>query len=575
MKKLLLLLCVIPYMTHAQSGSDYFDANQVKALISPVANHFWDYNESHFYVPQDSGLKSIFVSTFWMGGKDAGGQLHLGAERFRQTGADFLPGPYSTTGNYNTTASSPWDRVWIVERQEIQDWLDDPYQNAVPQSVLDWPAHGDVSLGQAANLAPFVDMDGDGVYDPINDFDYPAIKGDQCVLFLFNDDAILHTESGGQKMGIEVMGMAYGFNCSPDSALNHTLFMEYNVTNRSSADYTDCFVGLWTDFDLGNAQDDYIGCDPTRNLYYVYQGDDEDDDAGGSLGYGTNLPSQGVRILEGVRMDPDNQDNIPSVDSLGNYYGFGMDDGTVDNERLGLSYFMYHNNSAGPTGDPTIAADYYLMMSGHWKDGTQLTYGGNGYDPMNQNAIPARFMFADSLDTANYSTYGVPPSNNSHWTEETAGNPPGDRRAFGSMGPFSLASEASVDFTIAYVFGQKQGDRLGAITKMKAFSDQVQAAYDAGIGSCGDFVPEFTIGIEAQSDVRFALYPNPTNGRLTVGGLKSPTRFSVMDVQGRTVGSGTVLPANPIIDLQDVSPGIYTITLDSETGIGHKKVIVQ
>lgn len=578
MKRLTLLLAMITttlQLSIAQTGSGYFDANNIEALISPVANHFWDYNDSQFHVPKDAGATSIFLSTFWMGGLSSSGQLHLGAERFRQTGADFHPGPYSSTGNYNTTASNPWDRVWIVNRVDIETWLDNPYQNTVPQSVLDWPAHGDTTMGESANLAPFVDVNGDGLYNPANDFDYPAIKGDQCVLFLFNDDALLHTESGGQTMGIEVMGMAYGFDCPEDSALYQTLFMEYHITNRSTSDYNDCYVGLWTDFDLGNPSDDYLGCDPTRNLYYVYQGDNEDESASDNIGYGTNLPAQGVRVLEGIRMNPDNTDNAPSLDSLGNYYGFGMNDGTVDNERLGLSHFMVHSNSTGPFGDPIVATDYYNLMSGRWKDGTGLTFGGNGYDPMNQNAVPARFMFADSTDSVLYNTYGVVPGSSTIWTEVTAGNLPGDRRGVGSMGPFTMESNESVDFTIAYVFAQKEGDRLGAITKMKEYSDHVQAAFESGTSDCGDFIPGFTIGIEEQKEVRFAVYPNPAEDRIRVRGLSEQTDYALFDTQGRLVLQGQLTPGSAEIDLGTFTPGVYSIQLDAESHSERKKLIVR
>ncbi|PIZ05521.1 MAG: hypothetical protein COY57_06840, partial [Flavobacteriales bacterium CG_4_10_14_0_8_um_filter_32_5] len=42
----------------------------------------------------------------------------------------------------------------------------------IPDVILNWPAHGDPSLGQDWHLAPFYDRDGDDFYDP-SQGDYP------------------------------------------------------------------------------------------------------------------------------------------------------------------------------------------------------------------------------------------------------------------------------------------------------------------------------------------------------------------------------------------------------------------
>ncbi|MEQ9187176.1 MAG: T9SS type A sorting domain-containing protein [Cryomorphaceae bacterium] len=558
-----------------QTGWDYFDANNIEAIISPVANHFWDYSDNHYFIPKDSGTTSIFTSTLWIGGVDSTGLLHLAAERFRQSGKDYLPGPYSSTDDYHFTTTSPWDRVWVINKQEVEDWLDNPFSNPVPQSVLDWPAHGDASLGQASNLVPFVDMNGDGNYDPVNDFDYPAFKGDQTVLFLFNDDGLLHTESGGQQLGVEIWGMAYGFNCPEDEALHNTLFMEYHITNRSDMDYFDCAVGLWNDFDLGNAQDDYIASDVTRNLFYVYNGDDEDQDANGKTGYHFNLPAQGVRILSGIQMDDDDLDNQPSVDTLGNYYGFGMDDGIIDNERLGLAHFTMHNNSAGPTGDPSNATEYDRFMNGYWKDGTPITYGGTGYDPNDSTVIRARCMFADSGDSVHYNTYGTVPSGGPIWTEAAAGNTPGDRRGVGSMGPFDLSAGEEVDFTIAYVFAQKPYDRLGAVTKMKAASDHIQELFDTQITECGPFDPGLTVGVEDAASSQLALYPNPAGAFATVTGLATQASYLIIDMKGATVASGKLSAGRAVIDLSALPSGVFVVQVMQEDTTDQIRLIKQ
>ena len=71
--------------------------------------------------------------------------------------------------------------------------------------------------------------------------------------------------------------------------------------------------------------------------------------------------------------------------------------------------FLFHNNASGPIGDPGSATDYYNFLRGIWKDGTPMTFGGNGYDPTNPNAIPAGYMFPGDTDPLNWGTDGVDP----------------------------------------------------------------------------------------------------------------------------------------------------------------------
>ena len=46
----------------------FSDANNIKALISPFGNHFWDLEEAKFEVPKGSGKNAVFSSALWMGG---------------------------------------------------------------------------------------------------------------------------------------------------------------------------------------------------------------------------------------------------------------------------------------------------------------------------------------------------------------------------------------------------------------------------------------------------------------------------------------------------------------------------
>lgn len=45
------------------------------------------------------GIQAIFAGAIWLSAKDAGGNLKLAAQRFRQGNSDFYAGPLDNTGN--------------------------------------------------------------------------------------------------------------------------------------------------------------------------------------------------------------------------------------------------------------------------------------------------------------------------------------------------------------------------------------------------------------------------------------------------------------------------------------------
>ncbi|MBK9593571.1 MAG: hypothetical protein IPO32_19420 [Crocinitomicaceae bacterium] len=53
--------------------------------------------------------------------------------------------------------------------------------------------------------------------------------------------------------------------------------------------------------------------------------------------------------------------------------GIGFGDGIIDNERMGMSKFLYYNNGGGGAQtDPQSAQEYYNYLTGYWKDGTHF-----------------------------------------------------------------------------------------------------------------------------------------------------------------------------------------------------------
>jgi hypothetical protein len=494
--------------------------NNTKALIQSGGDMWWDFNRARYEIPSGSEKTSLFAGSLWLAGQDVSGQFKVAALRFRQIGNDYWTGPLSTIdAEIDPQTCQDYDRHWETTRSmvaEFRAWWEagqfDQENNTntqeelysgytIPAVIEEWPAHGRnfSPYNEDYYLAPFFDRNGDGDYNPA-DGDYPGyvlsgqsdcsrrvrdIYGDQNLWWVFNDKGNIHTESNGQAIGMEIRAQAFAFATTDE--VNNMTFYNYELINRSTFELTDTYFGQWVDGDLGNAQDDYVGVDVQRGLGYFYNGDDEDEDAQGQLGYGINPPAIGVDFFQGPFQENDFKDNCLCLNDYaaaiaddGIIYpgqGAGYGDGIVDNERYGMRKFLYHNNASGPQGDPSNATDYYNMLRGLWRDGTPMTYGGNGYDPANPNAIPAGYMFPGNTDPEGWGTGGIKQDN---WTEVTAGNSPADRRFVQSSGPFRLGPGAVNNITVGVVWMQaSSGGRLASVELMRRADDKTQALFDS------------------------------------------------------------------------------------------------
>lgn len=476
-QKLLLLIATLMLafdMTAQWHPDAEIDINNVKTTLFGTGTFFrmrgGENTDQGYIVPATGDASTIYQNTLWIGGLDADDSLHLAAVRFNQMGEDFWSGPLRVTdASTDIFNVMKYHHVWKVSRAEIESLIANPGGD-IPEDILTWPGNGNVADGFAATLAPFVDVDGDGVYDPHNG-DYPDILGDMALFCIYNDNYdyydngyVVHGETGGGALGIEVHCMLYGFNNPDDEILNNTLFMRQWIYNRSANDYHDVYVGYWTDYDIGYARDDYNGCNVQNGYYYAYNA--RPIDGSGEPGsYGTNPPSQIIMILGGPTMNADNLDNPKYingqqiVDESINGLGFG--DGIVDNERLGMTAFVYHDNNSAINGDPTDANEYYNLMQAKWKNGEPIMYGGTGVPGWPGTVGPeCKFMFPYDSDPYNWGTGGVIPGggynqNNFYWSEHTgnngAPNSPGDRRGLASSGPFTFESGTVQVIDRAYI----------------------------------------------------------------------------------------------------------------------------
>jgi len=586
----------ILFRIHDKSYS-YLDINNVRARFNSSGNHFF-YEDAEYEVPKGSGITTIFTNALWIGGKDGQGQLHFAGERYGQgstgwtahTKHDFYAGPIMDSINYSIYQDTIWNYIWNLKKTDIDyhkaHYWDPGYLPI--HDILTWPGNGDTSLGQAQRLAPFSDRNADGTYNPY-DGDYPEIRGDQALFFIFNDGRDYHSESTGAKLHVEIHGMAYAFDMPDDSAFKNTVFLNYKFYNRSQNTYDSTLLGIFTDIDLGYPDDDYDLCDVERNMFIGYNGT-QVDGYGQSYAYGESPPAQAVTLLGGPYMDADGIDN-PRYDLSGNQLcdfsvnGVNFGDTIIDNERFGLQKFLYFNNSGGGVPaymtDPNYAAEYYLFLNGIWKDNSHMIYGGNAHFGSGGYGPDCNFMFPGESDTLNWGVGCVPPNGPVNWTEETAGNNPSDRRGLQVTGPFTFIpgemQEVDLMFNWARAYGAQSP--MASVDKLRQMADQINSAFT--INQLPNGNPFYGIGDQRHpSGFLVKIFPNPSLDHLNIifenGYTAAGTTIELMNSQGKCIKE--IIPLlhrnSVIFDVSDIPSGFYFIRLTTTELPIVKKVVV-
>jgi len=503
---------------------DSLDINNVNAMFNCFGHHFWDMSGgvgARFKVPNGTWQTSLFNNTLWIGGLDENENLHLAAEKYRQVGADYWHGPISTV--YDSVYDQKWFKIWKLTKEEIEyhksHWWENDYDPIT--DILTWPGNGDTEMGQMQKMAPFYDANGNDQYEPM-DGDYPVIKGDQSLFFVFNDARKNHSESHyGLPLGIEIHAMAYAFDTPEDSTLWSTVFLHYDIYNRSDTSYYDCYIGSYTETDLGYPWDDRIQSDVQNGMYFTYNGLETDQIEFGEVqkGYGEHPPAQGVVFLGGPFKDADGLDN-PKYDIIGNQIcdesinGLYFGDTIVDNERLGMNSFLSFSGN-WPLDYPGEPIEYYQYMKSLIEDSLHLQYGGYGF-PSSSVGPDCRFMFPKDSDSCNWGTNGIQPNggfnqNGYYWDEESTGGMEGNRTGMGATGPFTFESGDAEQLNLAFVWARDyNGTAWSSAELLKERVSYLRQKFEFDY----DFFSDIPIKKIVTNDI--IAFPNPVSNLLTI-----------------------------------------------------------
>ena len=102
------------------TGQIDLDFNNIRAKILGGGDMWWDLASNPRYeIPKGSRKHSLFASSVWVGGIDAGGQLKVAAQTYRQTGNDFWPGPLDKNAEVTKQICEKYDNHWKITKKEL------------------------------------------------------------------------------------------------------------------------------------------------------------------------------------------------------------------------------------------------------------------------------------------------------------------------------------------------------------------------------------------------------------------------------------------------------------------------
>lgn len=537
---LLSITLLLPFFLAAQQTANCSEATSNAVLnINNIKAHLA--NGGDFWRPEELGQSSgyfvgtnasgnevatIFDGGLWLGAVDGvDGNLKVAASTYRQTGLDFWPGPVNeATSTTDSLQCNTFDRHWKINKTTIDKFIaGEALSDEEKAAIYDWPGRGNPTNAYGnldQDLAPFVDVDSDGIYNPDNG-DYPNIKGDQAVWWVINDVGNLHTESNSEAMGLEIKKMAYAYANEPE--LENSTFLEITITNKSDKNYLNFIFGFWVDVDLGDYNDDFVGCDTLNALGYVYNGDKND---GTNQGFGEIIPMQGIQLL-----------NVPQ-----DYYR---------NENDMYTFVTYSNDFTN-FGNPENAEDFYGYLNAEWKDESPITKGDNG---RSANNPVTKYMYPGN------------PTDKESWTECSSSNEPGDRRFLMTSGLYSLKSGEIKTWTIA----------AHTIPEIGSDCPDVQPLIDKAKFTKNFFQNEVISNVESHLPTQIiALHPNPAKDKLYFNNLTSIANIEVLSIDGKTILQKNILQNKSYLNVSNLKKGLYYLKfIDKENVSSVSKFIKQ
>jgi hypothetical protein len=408
---------------------------------------------------QFGGHTFLFSGGFFLSGY-SNGQLWANAVASATLVEDYLPGTVAGGSNDPNAVLYKLSSSDIPFGQSWQDWSDA------------------VALG-----ADFYDGNGDNIYNPVDlnsnnqwdpDEDCPDLLGDEMLWCVFQDGLPIAQRRWNTSIivGLEIRQTVFAYSSSP--FLQNVVLIRYRILNTGTVanKLTDVYFGIWDDPDLGDAQDDLVGCDTLLTGGFTYND-------GPDATYGNNPPTFFAKALAGpVTYIP----GETFIDNNSNgIYDEGIDT-PLDTAYVHRGQILGIKEYPGAKNQTLSSVIHYLngdpnIMDPNTKEEARnymlgLTRVGNLVDPCNWSFGQVR----GGIDCSQVNPmfwYSGDPVTDVGWINIY----PTDQRQMPNIGPFTLETGKEIEIFAAYVVGQGN-DALNSVTVAKDLAIYPQILYD-------------------------------------------------------------------------------------------------
>lgn len=426
----------------------YMNINNISTLIyaDGTADNSLLGNSGFFY-PKESRKAAVYMSGFVWAGKVKG--------EVRANGSTFMSGLRPGKILPGGVPEDPSNvRIYRVRRNyKTADLYSEISDNEGTESEIRERYDKDWKEWPAADGAPYEDVNKDGRYDP--SIDIPGEPGaEETIWFVANDldETTSRSFLGSNPIGIEMQCTVYAF-VGPGPVKN-TIFKKYKLINKSNSSIDSMYTMTWGDMDLGDAQDDFAGCDTLLSLGYNYNANTVD------AMYEDTPPSVGLALLQG-----------PLVK------GLASDTAYLNNRKL-----------PGKKNLPMTSVGYVFKLSNEF--GGDLGLGGNYkngtlrlYNYIQGKTITGRYFPIPAALGGGETRFPFSgdPAAKTGYLDGTI-YPVADRRIGVNSGPFTMAPGDTQEVVFAQIAaGAAPGvSNLEAVALLKKSTLFVREFFDAG-----------------------------------------------------------------------------------------------
>ncbi len=382
---------------------------------------------------------------------------------------------------------SDWETLSAGQvRQEAAEALQIPVgqvtegdiQDVINQYAIDWAAWP-VDRG-----APFVDVNDNGIYEPViengvvtKEGDYPGIaNADQVIWFVVNDLDVGRATGlyGSQPIGIELDVTLWGYN-QPNAGLGQLIFKKYKFTNKSGQTINNMYISQWCDPDLGDFSDDLVGSDTLLSLGYAYNGFATDNNysafdlAPSAVGYDF---FQGP-LVKGEAGQDLNRNGVDDAVDTGIFNLKVTEPGFINLPMTSFGYFAAGSSipDPGPLGNFEGTLEWYNLLQ--------------GFTPTDDLNNPTPFL-AGSGPTRGQPTKfpvaGDPVTGEGDIDAMGDNLAPADRRMALNSGPFTMENGDVQEIIVAVVGANSGpvgvGDNIKSVASLKNTDVVAQKLFD-------------------------------------------------------------------------------------------------